>query len=488
MPVTRRACRSCRRSRPPAMSPSPAGSAIPWRCGAPATTRACTPASRRKAGRRAPSSTRSNRPASRRSARAPCAALPTTSRPCWRTSISRANLAQVTDKAEAPLEEAIALMVREKLTGRAAPRSGESLVGLWRDYVEDKAGADIEGLLDKLDDQQGFRPRRARHAGLHGHGRGARRRGSGRTRARTRTTSPRARSRARKAASRIPAPRTPRPSSPTPRPRTRRPARSETSDAEAEEMQDEDFDAETPGETKRPNDPFANLPREIDYRVFTTEFDETVGAEELCEEEELDRLRAFLDKQLANLQGVVGRLANRLQRRLMAQQNRSWDFDLEEGYLDPARLAAHRHRPDAAALLQAGARHPVPRHGRHPASRQFRLDARPPDHGRGDLRRHPGAHAGALRRLGRDSRLHHARLEGRAGAREMAEERQARQSRPAQRSAPHRLQVGRRALAARPAQSRPDDARGAAQGKHRRRGAAVGAQPADRARPSSARS
>src|SRR5690606_31421462 len=60
--------------------------------------------------------------------------------------------------------------------------------------------------------------------------------------------------------------------------------------------------------------------------------------EELCDEEELDRLRAFLDKQLANLQGIVGRLANRLQRRLMAQQNRSWDFDLEEGVLDTARL------------------------------------------------------------------------------------------------------------------------------------------------------
>ena len=101
---------------------------------------------------------------------------------------------------------------------------------------------------------------------------------------------------------------------------------------------DDDADAETPGEARRKDDPFANLPREIDYKVYTTAFDEMVGAEELCDDEELDRLRAYLDKQLANLQGVVGRLANRLQRRLMAQQNRSWDFDLEEGYLDPARL------------------------------------------------------------------------------------------------------------------------------------------------------
>ena len=67
-------------------------------------------------------------------------------------------------------------------------------------------------------------------------------------------------------------------------------------------------------------------------------FDETIAAEDLCEPEELDRLRGYLDKQLSHLQGVVARLANRLQRRLMAQQNRAWEFDLEEGLLDPARL------------------------------------------------------------------------------------------------------------------------------------------------------
>lgn len=74
------------------------------------------------------------------------------------------------------------------------------------------------------------------------------------------------------------------------------------------------------------------------YRVFTTAYDETVGAEELCDPMELDRLRALLDAQLATLSSVVSRLANKLQRRLMAQQNRSWSFDLEEGVLDTARL------------------------------------------------------------------------------------------------------------------------------------------------------
>jgi cobaltochelatase CobT len=76
-----------------------------------------------------------------------------------------------------------------------------------------------------------------------------------------------------------------------------------------------------------------------DYKPFTTRFDETVPAAELCDDEELARLRAYLDQQMASLGGVVTRLANRLQRRLMAQQARSWDFDQEEGLLDAARLA-----------------------------------------------------------------------------------------------------------------------------------------------------
>ncbi|MDV3257067.1 MAG: cobaltochelatase subunit CobT [Sphingomonas sp.] len=76
-----------------------------------------------------------------------------------------------------------------------------------------------------------------------------------------------------------------------------------------------------------------------DYRPFTTRFDEVIGADQLCDEEELGRLRSYLDQQMSSLGGVVTRLANRLQRRLMAQQARSWAFDQEEGLLDAARLA-----------------------------------------------------------------------------------------------------------------------------------------------------
>jgi cobaltochelatase CobT len=96
-------------------------------------------------------------------------------------------------------------------------------------------------------------------------------------------------------------------------------------------------DAETPGEPWRPRHG-QNEPRGPDYRPYMSRFDEMIAAEELCEPEELDRLRGYLDKQLSHLQGVVARLANRLQRKLMAQQNRSWEFDLEEGQLDSARL------------------------------------------------------------------------------------------------------------------------------------------------------
>ena len=115
----------------------------------------------------------------------------------------------------------------------------------------------------------------------------------------------------------------------------------EAVDAPTAEMADDSDlgDAETPGEPQRPRNFGQNEPRGPDYRAFTMKFDETVAAEDLCEPEELDRLRGYLDKQLSHLQGVVARLANRLQRRLMAQQNRSWEFDLEEGQLDPARLS-----------------------------------------------------------------------------------------------------------------------------------------------------
>ena len=95
-------------------------------------------------------------------------------------------------------------------------------------------------------------------------------------------------------------------------------------------------DGEAPLEPPQPQ-PISEA--DPNYVVYQTKFDEEIRAEDLAEPEELDRLRAYLDQQLEPLKGAVGRLANKLQRRLQAKQNRSWEFDLEEGILDAGRLA-----------------------------------------------------------------------------------------------------------------------------------------------------
>ena len=98
-------------------------------------------------------------------------------------------------------------------------------------------------------------------------------------------------------------------------------------------------DSEVPGETAHPSPHGRNDPNRFVYYAYCTAFDEVVDASDLCEPDELTRLRQNLDQQLAPLQSVIGRLANRLQRRLLARQTRAWEFDLEEGLLDTARLA-----------------------------------------------------------------------------------------------------------------------------------------------------
>lgn len=116
-------------------------------------------------------------------------------------------------------------------------------------------------------------------------------------------------------------------------------------DAQADEQEmDADGDPEMGGEgdegmlPTRPNRMLGDIPH-FNYSTFTEKHDEVIAATDLCDEEELTRLRAYLDQQLQPLQSAVTKLANRLQRRLMAQQNRAWDFDQEEGQLDAARLA-----------------------------------------------------------------------------------------------------------------------------------------------------
>jgi cobaltochelatase CobT len=110
-----------------------------------------------------------------------------------------------------------------------------------------------------------------------------------------------------------------------------------------EDMPDSDGEPGDEGEEGaqpvRPNRPVPDLSPQFDYKPWTTHYDEVVLASDLCDADELARLRGYLDQQLVHLQSAVSKLANRLQRRLMAQQSRSWDFDQDEGMLDAARLA-----------------------------------------------------------------------------------------------------------------------------------------------------
>ena len=112
----------------------------------------------------------------------------------------------------------------------------------------------------------------------------------------------------------------------------------EEGEGQGEPADGEETDEPADAKQARPR-PGHNKGRQDRYKIFTTRFDQIEDAAALCDPDELTRLRLQLDRQLAHLQGMVSRLANRLQRKLMAQQQRSWEFDLEEGLLDASRLA-----------------------------------------------------------------------------------------------------------------------------------------------------
>jgi cobaltochelatase CobT len=238
---------------------------------------------------------------------------------------------------EVPLATAVGLIARERLTGEAPPRAAAAGLRLVEPWIEDKAAAELDALALTLDDQAAFAKlsrRLLEDLDL--------------------------------AAAEDPTEDEPKDAGDD--------AEEDGSDDSAEqgdegtpgggdvemrgeEVEDQNAQGDSSQEMEAGEEEstagddsgesvFASpgrrnwdLTPETDYKAFTTRFDEIVEAEELCDEEELGRLRAYLDQQMAGLHNVVTRLANRLQRRLMAQQARSWDFDQEEGMLDAARLA-----------------------------------------------------------------------------------------------------------------------------------------------------
>ncbi len=253
---------------------------------------------------------------------------------------SRMVVNRSSNRKDTPLEEAVGLILREKLTGAKPPAAASMYVNLWRDWVQEKAGEKLLNLETALHDQQAFaRLSRDLIAALDmGDELGDDPDEAEENEEQEAEDEPGERSET---------PQGEEEQSEQASAEERETAEGESESAEMDAQQtssddapdDMDGDLEDDGEEPwRPELPFSSLSNENFYRVYTNAFDEEISAEDLCDAEELTRLRAYLDKQLSSLQGVVARLANRLQRRLMAQQNRSWDFDLEEGVLDAARL------------------------------------------------------------------------------------------------------------------------------------------------------
>jgi cobaltochelatase CobT len=242
------------------------------------------------------------------------------------------------DRVGLPLADALALIVRERLTGLKPPVGAASFVDAWRAEVEANAGKALDELTGAAGDQAAF-ARIANQAlrDLHLM--------EQEIDAEEDNDDPTA------SAENQPPPQSDQSEGDEQQDETAADVEMLDSDIDTEsertvsvemdsdEQDSQDSDQDEQGEKpirpktrNEPEDPNAN------YKVFTRAYDEIIGAEELCDAEELARLRAYLDAQLKPLQSVVGRLANRLQRRLMAKQNRAWSFDLEEGVLDTARL------------------------------------------------------------------------------------------------------------------------------------------------------
>ena len=241
---------------------------------------------------------------------------------------------------EVPLATAVGLLARERLTGETPPQAAAAGLKLIAPWIEEKAAAELDALALTIDDQQAFATLSRRlledleladadepseqepdEGGDEDQGdeegpddRDDSECDGGESGGEMEMRSEEA---------------------------ERDEGEDESADSEADTQEGESTSGQEGADQARASTQRRNWPEEpvTDYKPFTTRFDEIVAAGELCDDEELNRLRAYLDQQMASLGGVVTRLANRLQRRLMAQQARSWDFDQEEGLLDAARLA-----------------------------------------------------------------------------------------------------------------------------------------------------
>jgi cobaltochelatase CobT len=242
---------------------------------------------------------------------------------------------RMTRKDQLPLAAALGLLARERLSGEPAPAAAQRVLEMWRDTIGESAEQALAEMADRSADQDAF-GRAARkllaaldlaEAEVETEAEQDEEEGEGGETSSQQDQSGEGESQAQDTESMLGA-----------QPETMQ------GDAAEDETQEGEEDGTAAEGDDRPGGPqqrkeVAPTDDASVYRAFNRSFDEVVEADDLCDADELARLRQQLDQQLSHLQGVVSKLANRLQRRLMAQQQRAWEFDLEEGLLDVARLA-----------------------------------------------------------------------------------------------------------------------------------------------------
>ncbi len=242
------------------------------------------------------------------------------------------------DRQDAPLEAAISMLVRERVTGREVPDDAKGLMKVWREDLESAAGETLNRLADSAHDQAAFAEalrQVIRDLDLSDE--------LGETSEEEDEDDSQDDSGVEQE---------PQSGEDDGDPDTDEGDQDQPDDLKgtaadtdeihyAEESQQRVEADDEPGESMEAARPNYVAPPGEDanaYKVFTTAHDEVIGANDLCDDEELARLRRNLDQHLKGLEAAVGRLANRLQRKLLAKQQRAWSFDLQEGVLDPARL------------------------------------------------------------------------------------------------------------------------------------------------------
>ncbi|MEM8979283.1 MAG: cobaltochelatase subunit CobT [Pseudomonadota bacterium] len=255
----------------------------------------------------------------------------------------RKGYAQISDAAEAPLATAAGYLIRHLATGRDLPQGASNVMELWRGFIEERAGGTLENLDALLSDQQAFSKFARQVISDLGY---ADQLGDDPDQL---DDEPPEEDQASSEDDSEPdstgddAPDDGEEAEASPEQSQEQQQDASQATVQLDDMADADMgdEAEMP-EGEAPHEPPAPAPHsdaDPNYSVYNQEHDEEVLAEDLAEPAELERLHAYLDQQLDPLKGAVSRLANKLQRRLQAQQNRSWEFDREEGMLDAGRLA-----------------------------------------------------------------------------------------------------------------------------------------------------